>query len=770
MSCKKFCYYRKTRLTEDSECLTPALEIFTRAHRLLKNFMDLYKIHEGKCCGVNYDTVPLHGALDIVATAMTSIVCGNVKKGSQRSGLFRNMFPCVRCQDMEVLPEEIVRKVDIIMTCLERCCAIENITRRIKDVLCILERLAPCAMSEKFQTLSLLLKEIMRKLICCGQDLEEPFGNTQTKLILNLVNNFIRDWSEKRSGSRPCLRICRFCDRVVNETTRQWGTFCCNEAKKFHDIRIEWILRQSITSDASKDEAIDWRPKSKSSRNERFDDDSRTYASVEISRAVDVTDYDDSSARFDERTSVKENLESPDRTIKHRSAGEIGETRRAEAEVFSKKTKIERYDDSSREWDKFDRAEGRDLTKTAAGTLEGKMRGKIKRNRDIDRTGEYPITPDGREERDDVPYKSKLDKIRGSRGLRDTNEERAAAGKMKKIKRDAKYLSQKRLEYTEFSETESEATGVHRSREGDKGVSVITKKSPKERRKNKLHGHTLVENERKKMVEKTTDTDIEEKTTGRRNRKKPRTEEDIELNEMTDTSERKEADGRKKKKADAFDNGKKVVSYTFDKEDKVLKSGGTQDGRSSNERNETESILTKKHRDVKRGVSSAEDKSTLDSENQNKKETSKSSKKEHRRSGSDRTEDNSSKTYGSRYHKKRAIFSDIQIDDRSPIEYQLSNQHFVKLGWTVLPVAKTMRKIIQYRAKPSKPGLDWFGKHKLNGRMYYDDEARIFVNFHTGGSAEVFYPNGEMAIKLQRPQNRKCNYRSKVSTCFDWNR
>ncbi|XP_060820179.1 uncharacterized protein LOC132909396 [Bombus pascuorum] len=474
-----------------------------------------------------------------------------------------------------------------------------------------------------------------------------------------------------------------------------------------------------------------------------------------MSRAVDVTDYDDSSARFDERTSVKEKLESPDRTIKHRSAGEISETRRAEAEVFSKKTKIERYDDSSRKWDKFDRVEGRDLTKTAAGTLEGKMRGKIKRNRDIDRTGEYPITPDGREERDDVPYKSKLDKIRGSRGLRDTNEERAAAGKMKKIKRDAKYLSQKRLEYTEFSETESEGTGVHRSREGDKGVPVITEKSPKERRKNKLHGHTLPENEGKKMVEKTTDTDIEEKTTGRRNRKKPRTEEDIELDETTDTGERKEADRRKKKKADGFDNEKKVVSYTFDKEDKVLKSGGTQDGRSSNERNETESMLTKKHRDVKRGVSSAEDKSTLDSGSQNKKETSKSSKKQHRRSGSDRTEDNSSKTNGSRYRKKRAIFSDIQIDDRSPIEYQLSNQHFVKLGWTVLPVAKTMRKIIQYRAKPSKPGLDWFRRHRLDGRTYYDDEARIFVNFHTDGSAEVFYPNGAMAIKLQRPQNRK---------------
>ena len=70
-------------------------------------------MHEGKCCGMDYDAVPLHGALDIVAAAMTSIVCGNVKKGSQRSGLFRNMLPCVHHQDMEVLPEEIVRKVII---------------------------------------------------------------------------------------------------------------------------------------------------------------------------------------------------------------------------------------------------------------------------------------------------------------------------------------------------------------------------------------------------------------------------------------------------------------------------------------------------------------------------------------------------------------------------------------------------------------------------------------------------------------------------------
>lgn len=96
-------------------------------------------------------------------------------------------------------------------------------------------------------------------------------------MTLNLVNNFIRDWSEKRSKSYPSLRICRFCDRAIAETTRQWvrialfriyfrssrifnplsnemffsfisqGTFCCEEAFKFNNIRIEWVLRQSIS-------------------------------------------------------------------------------------------------------------------------------------------------------------------------------------------------------------------------------------------------------------------------------------------------------------------------------------------------------------------------------------------------------------------------------------------------------------------------------------------------------------------------------------------
>ncbi|XP_026299162.1 uncharacterized protein LOC113219050 [Apis mellifera] len=192
------------------------------------------------------------------------------------------MSPCVRCQDFDVLPDEVVRKMDVILLCLQNPNDIENIICRIKDVLYILERLTPCRMSEKIQILSLLLKEIVRKLVCPSQTLEESFDTSQIKMTLNLVNNFIRDWSEKRSKSCPSLRICRFCNGAIVETSRQWGTFCCEEAFKFNNIRIEWVLRQSI-SDASK-EARDPGPRKdpRSLREEQFlDTEEGTRSSAE---------------------------------------------------------------------------------------------------------------------------------------------------------------------------------------------------------------------------------------------------------------------------------------------------------------------------------------------------------------------------------------------------------------------------------------------------------------------------------------------------------
>lgn len=128
-----FCLYRKSQLCEDSEWLSLALEVFTRAHRLLKNFVDFYKFvppwkykytrslknknlqyrfHSKKCFAINYESIPLHGALDVVTASTASIICVSVlKKKCQQSDLYQDMSPCVRCQDFDVLPDEVVRKV-----------------------------------------------------------------------------------------------------------------------------------------------------------------------------------------------------------------------------------------------------------------------------------------------------------------------------------------------------------------------------------------------------------------------------------------------------------------------------------------------------------------------------------------------------------------------------------------------------------------------------------------------------------------------------------
>ncbi|XP_036145513.1 uncharacterized protein LOC105836553 [Monomorium pharaonis] len=66
-----------------------------------------------------------------------------------------------------------------------------------------------------------------------------------------------------------------------------------------------------------------------------------------------------------------------------------------------------------------------------------------------------------------------------------------------------------------------------------------------------------------------------------------------------------------------------------------------------------------------------------------------------------------------------------------------------------------MRKIVQYEAKPAKPGLDWFKKYRHRGAEYYDDGLTLFSRFHPDGSGELFYPNGVLAVRVYRPENRK---------------
>ncbi|CAL7943773.1 unnamed protein product [Xylocopa violacea] len=724
MACKMSCHYRKARLTEDSEWLTPALEIFLEAHRLLTNFMNFFRFHAGKCYNTNYDAVPLHGALEIVPVAMTSIMCGNaLRNGSPRPGLFYDMFPCFLCRRLEDLPEAVSRKVDAILTNLRKSCDIENIMCEIKDVLSTLEKLEPCATSEKLHILSLLLKEIMRKIICCDQNAAGPRGNTRTRLALNLVNNFIRDWGEKRSVGQPFLRTCKFCDHVISETTRQWGMFCCNEAENFNNIRTEWILRQSI-SGAHKEDPSVRELKSRPLKVDRFAD---------ATRAIRVTDYESGDAKC----LCKNGEES--RLIRDRSARGTSVARRSEEEASAMKAEVERQRDPRREPDKFDSVEGGDLT----GRLDGKMVGEIK-SRDIAGTGRHPIATDVRAGRDDVPYKSKLEEIRGPRGLRDASEKRTAVGKMRKIKRDEAK-----------SETESDRLAGRRGGATAAVKSAEKSSTPRGAGRGVYRRRLRASERMEERVGTEDDADYGEKTSGRRRGKKPRNVEDVEVDETGNVSDGKGVRRvRKRKKPDAVDSDGKGVSYGVRDEERGVRK--TRDGTRLGEGDETDSDLRRRRKGVKPGTSSAADKSTLDSEN-----PSGPSKKGRRRPGSSRTDDDYSKTNGSRYRKGKTAVSklyDLVSGDPNSIEYQLSDGHFVSLGWTVLPVARTMRKIVEYQTMPAKPHLDWFKKHKYNGKIYYNDGFTVLANFHDDGSAEVFYPNGVVAIKLQRPQNRKCNY------------
>ena len=52
-----------------------------------------------------------------------------------------------------------------------------------------------------------------------------------------------------------------------------------------------------------------------------------------------------------------------------------------------------------------------------------------------------------------------------------------------------------------------------------------------------------------------------------------------------------------------------------------------------------------------------------------------------------------------------------------------------------------------------------FKKYRLERRLYYNDK-RVFMNFSGSRSAEIYYPNGSLAIKFSGPPERDCNYQN----------
>ncbi|XP_033225843.1 uncharacterized protein LOC117178524 [Belonocnema kinseyi] len=108
--------------------------------------------------------------------------------------------------------------------------------------------------------------------------------------------------------------------------------------------------------------------------------------------------------------------------------------------------------------------------------------------------------------------------------------------------------------------------------------------------------------------------------------------------------------------------------------------------------------------------------------------------------------------------KKSIEYPIVDLGTPNPIEYQLSNELFAKLGWTVMPTKRSTRKIVQYQAQTAKPHLDWFQMYRLLGSKYYDeDKTKVLVDFHPDGSGKVFYPNSRLAVEILRSKKRKRN-------------
>ncbi|XP_054014279.1 uncharacterized protein LOC128895579 [Hylaeus anthracinus] len=424
------------------------------------------------------------------------------------------------------------------------------------------------------------------------------------------------------------------------------------------------------------------------------------------------------------------------RPAMERSARGVSATRRAGPGVPLKKAEL---GVESRRSDKFDG----DLTKTLDKDEEGsagKMR-KIKRVTGKD--------PDWRQR--------EVDEVSGS--LRDTDESGVARSRTrgrgtagKRYDRNRKSADDEEFEIDDFWRRKKKSSRGKKDQNG----KVLEEPG----RRKKLYRNAVADSQTEERVGKMDDTEDEGRTAGQRGRKKSRRGKDDGTEEMADTSESKGTRGRRKKKSDAFDSRRKGTSSNdLDEEETALKGDGKRRGRSSEEREGTDSDLMRKRKAGKARGTSATDKSTLDSESHGKKETNRVSKKKERRLlDSSRTDDDYSKINGSRYRKRNARakgLHDVETDHRSSIEYQLSDQHFVEQGWTVLPIAKTMRKIVQYQAKPAKPHLNWFKKHRYDGKVYYNDGSAVFLHFRTDGSGQVFYPNGELAIDVWRLDHRK---------------
>ncbi|XP_070172060.1 uncharacterized protein [Polyergus mexicanus] len=674
-----------------------SLDCFLRIYSILNNFVEFLEFRGFNYCLVHYKKLPLKGALEISSKMMVSNIHENLfKQVMEWPGLFANAFYNTHCSKLTDISKDIANEIEATIKHLTKS-TIKNYSTQMGSILFALANLSCIPASKRLQILSVLLKETAERMTCCEEIAKELPAHIQTKTLLNLASNFIREWGEKLCKTRSHFKMCKFCDSIINDETRQYvKNLCCGEAEHFNRLLKEWLslyvshnTSKLKSADSTKVEyKMDYSHENTLQKNDFTRIDNINNAGLQliiptIENGIATLEnhykiHIGSQSKIYPNTSTK--LHDKRQDIVLNTSGEV-DPRKADHLIQSA---IEMGHGTGIANDRSE-ANGnpspqREKTRVLAGEARSEDHTK---NTDIE-TGRI------RGRRENNPYQRRLgeveDKDRQDRRFtqRDMQEEAnrswIAAGETRKdgdtkngntIEESSGNPDKNPYHRREERETRLLDNGMKKigrlDRVEEKSISIETSRATK-RPEVKQDGNDRNRHEN------------EENPTTHRDRKAEGKERTMLLNKNKEPGS---------KKATVSLDDAKESPFAVSEEGKLLTN------------------------DEQRKAASTE------------------------------------KRYDLEEARKWRVYPS------NPIEYQLSNAHFVELGWTLLPITKTMRKIVQYEARPAKPNLDWFKKYKHKDMEYYKDGLTPFLKFHPDGSGELFYPNGVLAIRVYKPKNRK---------------
>ncbi|XP_020283506.1 uncharacterized protein LOC109854628 [Pseudomyrmex gracilis] len=226
--------------------MTIVLDCFLRVYCMLTNYVEFLEsrgFEHNRFCR----KLPLQGALKISSKLTPSDLNTHFRfrrteAASDRPGLFVEGFSntCRKSIDLSI---NIANNIEAAAKHLANS-LVKTYSTHTVPVLFALVNFPDVPPSKTLKILSRILSESANDLTRRGKLLEELPAHNQTKTLLNLVSNFIRERGERPSRAHNHLKICKFCDSVVCEkkTQRNVNKFCCAKAERFNRLSNEWIL------------------------------------------------------------------------------------------------------------------------------------------------------------------------------------------------------------------------------------------------------------------------------------------------------------------------------------------------------------------------------------------------------------------------------------------------------------------------------------------------------------------------------------------------